>query len=292
MPLNQVLEQRVLTVEISRPEKRNTLDAKTLEEFTALLANAEADDNVRVIVITAQPGIFCAGGDLKEQLENPSASSDSPAGRFITQLQTMTKPMMACVEGPCVGFGTTILYYCDLVYAGASSLFSLPFTALGLTPRFGVSYLAVAATGLHKAAEKILLSEPITAQEALQMGMVSGVFEDDAVRAQTLARAQRLAKLSPVAVRSSKELLRLAMNKYIEAVREREASAFEAAGAPPPAQETRANPHPLPKKPVRPSSKDASPIWTKFLCHKSLKAILELPPRMAFFISGQLVGLT
>ena len=168
--MNQVLEQRVLTVEISRPEKRNTLDAKTLEEFTALLANAEADDNVRVIVITAQPGIFCAGGDLKEQLENPSASSDSPAGRFITQLQTMTKPMMACVEGPCVGFGTTILYYCDLVYAGASSLFSLPFTALGLTPRFGVSYLAVAAAGLHKAAEKILLSEPITAQEALQMG--------------------------------------------------------------------------------------------------------------------------
>lgn len=85
MPLNQVLEQRVLTIEISRPEKRNTLDAKTLEEFTSLLANAEADDNVRVVVITAQPGIFCAGGDLKEQLETrthrpiprPDASSRS-----------------------------------------------------------------------------------------------------------------------------------------------------------------------------------------------------------------------
>ncbi len=237
MPLNQVLEQRVLTIEISRPEKRNTLDAKTLEEFTSLLANAEADDNVRVVVITAQPGIFCAGGDLKEQLENPNASADSPAGRFITQLQSMTKPVIACVEGPCVGFGTTILYYCDLVYAGASSLFSLPFTALGLTPRFGVSYLAVAAAGLHKAAEKILLSEPITAQEALQMGMISAVFEDNVVRAQTLARAQRLAKLSPVAVRSSKELLRLAMNKHIEAVREREAVAFETAAATPAAKE-------------------------------------------------------
>ena len=180
MPLNQVLEQRVLTIEISRPEKRNTLDAKTLEEFTSLLANAEADDNVRVVVITAQPGIFCAGGDLKEQLENPNASADSPAGRFITQLQSMTKPLMACVEGPCVGFGTTILYYCDLVYAGTNSLFSLPFTALGLTPRFGVSYLAVAAAGLHKAAEKILLSEPITAQEALQMGMICLLYTSDA----------------------------------------------------------------------------------------------------------------
>ena len=110
MPLNQVLEQRVLTIEISRPEKRNTLDAKTLEEFTSLLVNAEADDNVRVVVITAQPGIFCAGGDLKEQLENPNASADSPAGRFITQLQSMTKPLMACVEGPCVGFVIMIVY--------------------------------------------------------------------------------------------------------------------------------------------------------------------------------------
>ena len=231
MPLNQVLEQRVLTIEISRPEKRNTLDAKTLEEFTSLLANAEADDNVRVVVITAQPGIFCAGGDLKEQLENPNASADSPAGRFITQLQSITKPVIACVEGPCVGFGTTILYYCDLVYAGASSLFSLPFTALGLTPRFGASYLAVASAGLHKAAEKILLSEPISAQEALQMGLVSAVFEDDVVRAQTLARAQRLAKLSPAAVQASKKLLRSALDKHIETVREQEAVAFEAAAA-------------------------------------------------------------
>ena len=231
MPLNQVLEQRVLTIEISRPEKRNTLDAKTLDEFTEILTKADADESVRVVVITAQPGIFCAGGDLQEQLANPSAAADTPAGRFITTLQKFGKPVVACVEGPCVGFGTTMLYYCDLVYAGASSLFSLPFTALGLTPRFGASYLAVASAGLHKAAEKILLSEPISAQEALQMGLVSAVFEDDVVRAQTLARAQRLAKLSPAAVQASKKLLRSALDKHIEAVREQEAVAFEAAAA-------------------------------------------------------------
>ena len=183
----------------------------------------------------------------------------------------MTKPLMACVEGPCVGFGTTILYYCDLVYAGTSSLFSLPFTALGLPPRFGVSYLAVAAAGLHKAAEKILLSEPITAQEALQMGMISAVFEDNVVRAQTLARAQRLAKLSPVAVRSSKELLRLAMNKHIEAVREREAIAFETAAATPAAKEAQ------------------SGLSSSF---EHAKAILKHSPRMAFFVSNRIVEIT
>lgn len=231
MSLNPTLEKRVLSIEISRPEKRNTLDAKTLDEFTALLTSADTNDDIRVIVITAQPGIFCAGGDLKEQLENPSAAADTPAGRFITTLQNLRKPLIACVEGPCVGFGTTILYYCDLVYAGASSLFSLPFTALGLTPRFGVSYLAVANAGLHKAAEKILLSEPITAQEALEMGLVSAVLDDSAVRTQVLARAQRLARLSPSAVQASKQLLRMALNRHIEAVREQEAAAFEETAA-------------------------------------------------------------
>lgn len=237
MPLNKILENRVLSVEISRPEKRNTLDVATLEEFTAILQKAQADEAVRCVLITAQPGIFCAGGDLTEQLTNPSASAESPAGRFIAQLEAMTKPLVACVEGPCVGFGTTILYYCDLVYAGKSSLFSLPYTALGLTPRFGVSSLAVAAAGLHKAAEKILLSEPITAAEALQMGIVSNLFDDDVVRAQSLARAQRLAKLSPAAVQASKKLLRAALTESMTAVREREAAAFEAAAATPAAKE-------------------------------------------------------
>lgn len=85
MPLNQVLEQRVLTIEISRPEKRNTLDAKTLEEFTSLLANAEADDNVRVVVITAQPVSSALAETSKNNLKTrthrpiprPDASSRS-----------------------------------------------------------------------------------------------------------------------------------------------------------------------------------------------------------------------
>ncbi len=231
MPLNQTLEQRVLFIEISRPEKRNTLDEKTLDEFTALLGKADADDNVRVVLITAQPGIFCAGGDLQEQLSRPDASPGTPAGRFIGQLNSMMKPVIACVEGPCVGLGTTLLYYCDLVYAGSSSLFSLPFTALGLTPRFGASYLAVAGAGLHKAAEKILLSEPISAQEALQMGIVSALFDDASVRSQALARAQRLAKLPPFAVQSAKKLLRQSYAAHLEDVCAREADLFAKAAA-------------------------------------------------------------
>ena len=237
MPVIESFSAHILTLEISRPERRNTLDAAMLSELTAAFEKASTDEDVRVVVLCAQPGIFCAGGDLTEQIKDLNADEDSPSGRMLATLSGCTKPVIACVEGPAVGLAVTMLYYCDLVYAGSRALFSLPFTALGLTPRFGVSFLAAASCGLHKAAEKILLSEPITAQEALSMGIVSGVLDDAQVKEQTLARASRLAKLSPVAVRSSKELLRLAMNKHIEAVREREAVAFETAAATPAAKE-------------------------------------------------------
>lgn len=238
MPLNQLIENRVLTIEISRPEKRNTLDAAAMDEFVSILAQAEADPGVRAVLVTGKPGIFCAGGDLSEQLAAPSASDDSAAGRFVAALEAFSKPLAACVEGPCVGLGTTLLYYCDIVYAGASSLFSLPYTALGLTPRFGVTSLAVSAAGLKKAAEKILLSEPINAQEALQMGIVSTVLDEDVVRAQALTRLQRLAKLPPQAVADTKRLLRAAARgETFEAVRALEAAAFEKAAASPEARE-------------------------------------------------------
>ncbi len=228
MPLIQTQEERVLTIEISRPEKRNTLNAATLEEFTAILEATKASPDVRAVVIAAQPGIFCAGGDLAEQLKALSAADDTPTGRFIATLASFTKPLLACVEGPCVGLGTTILYYCDLVYASRRSLFSLPYTALGLTPRYGISALAVKAAGLHKAAEKLLLSEPISAEEALAMGIVTGLFEDAEVRSQVKARAVRLSKLSPLAVQKTKALLQTARGD-LDAVRLREAAAFEEA---------------------------------------------------------------
>ena len=179
--LHQVLDDNVLRLEISRPEARNTLNAAMLDELTAHIVKGDATDDIHAVLIHAQPGIFCAGGDLKEQLTHLSADADTPAGRLIEALKNCRKPVVACVAGPAVGFGVTLLYYCDLVYASSSSLFALPFTALGLTPRFGVSLLALQNAGYHKAAEKILLSEPISATEALQMGIVSAVCADEEV---------------------------------------------------------------------------------------------------------------
>lgn len=226
MPIIHSINEHILTIEISRPEKRNTLDDEMLESFTELLIKATNDEDVRAVLIHAQPGIFCAGGDLAQQLKAPSADPDTPTGRFIDSLSNCSKPVLAAVEGPAVGLAVTMLYYCDLVYAGERALFSLPFTALGLTPRYGASLLTLLNAGYHKAAEKILLSEPISAKEALDMRLVSGVFPDDMVRAQTLARAQRIAKMSPQAVQSAKALLREAWSQRLAALTASESRTF------------------------------------------------------------------
>lgn len=226
MSIIHSVKNHILSVEISRQEKRNTLDAADLETLTEVFSRAKTDDDVRVVFLHAQPGIFCAGGELSEQLKNPSAEPDTPTGRMIESLSGCTKPIIACVEGPAVGLAATMLYYCDMVYAGSRALFSLPFTALGLTPRYGASLLTLLNAGYHKAAEKILLSEPITATEALDMRLVSGVFPDDQVRAQAQARAERLAKMSPTAVQSAKALLREAWSLRLTALRDSEARTF------------------------------------------------------------------
>lgn len=196
---------RVLVLEISRQPKRNTLDAATLRELALALEEAQNDGLTRALAICAQPGLFSAGSDIDELLHD---AGQPAAAALFEAMRACRIPLLACVQGPAVGLAVTLLLYCDLVYCGRSALFSLPFTALGLTPRFGTATRLVHSAGLHKAAEKLLLSEPVSADEALAMGLVSGVYADDAVLAQTMARADRLAKLPPAAVAGTLGLLR------------------------------------------------------------------------------------
>ena len=235
--LHQVLDDNVLRLEISRPEARNTLNKTMLDELTEHFLKADADDEIRAILLHAQPGIFCAGGDLKEQLTQLSAESQTSGGRLIEAMKRCKKPIVACVAGPAVGFAVTLLYYCDLVYVSSSSLFALPFTALGLTPRFGVSLLALQNAGYHKAAEKILLSEPISATEALAMGLASGVYADEEVFAQADARVKRLAAMPAFAVQNAKALLRSAWSRRLDDITREEQTVFAQAAATPQAQE-------------------------------------------------------
>jgi enoyl-CoA hydratase/carnithine racemase len=105
-------------------------------------------------------------------------------------------------------------------------MFSMPFVALGLCPEFGSSLLAPLSAGYRKAAEKILLSEPISPDEAIEMRLVNQVLDDDKVLEHAMAQAARFNRLPPAAVRESKRLMRLPLKPMLEKLIEEEARAF------------------------------------------------------------------
>lgn len=197
----------VCHIGITRPEKRNTLNAQACATLVELLAQAQRDPEVRVVVLSGNDTIFCAGVDITENLQRTEANQ-AAFDALIQAMIAFDKPVLAAVRGPSLGLGVAMLYYCDIVYCGKKALFSMPFTALGLTPEYGLSKMVVQRAGFHKAAEKMLLSEPIDAMEAYDMGIVNGIVDDDKVLEETLSRAARLTTLPLGSLRATKALLR------------------------------------------------------------------------------------
>ena len=216
----------VFRIEIARPEKKNALSMAMYAAMAEAIAAAHDDGTVRALVIHGQPDVFTAGNDIEDFMKHPPTGPDAPVFRFMMALGMAEKPVIAAVNGPAVGIGTTLLYHCDLAYCGAHAMFSMPFVALGLCPEFGSSLLAPLSAGYRKAAEKILLSEPISPAEAVEMRLINQVLDDDKVLEHAMAQAARFNRLPPAAVRESKRLMRLALKPMLEKLIEEEARAF------------------------------------------------------------------
>lgn len=204
----------VRSIAISRPEKRNALSLAMIDELADALLAANADPAVRAVVLQGLPEIFSAGTDLAEAAASPDRYDRE--ARLLAAADAFEKPLLAAVNGPAVGLAVVVLLACDLVYCGKHALFSLPYTALGETPAHGAACRLAAACGRHLASEKLLLSEPISAEEARELRIVNGIFEDSEVLRQTAARALRLAKLPPEAVKATKTLIRRACERDLE----------------------------------------------------------------------------
>jgi len=161
-----------------------------------------------VILLHGQPEIFSAGNDLEDFLRAPPQNEDAPVFRLMAALSGAAKPVVAAVNGAAVGIGTTLLLHCDLVYCADDSRFSVPFVNLGLCPEFGSSLLLPLAAGYHRAAEKMLLGEPASAEEALELGLVNRILPPPEVLDHAKRQCARLAQLPPTALRETKRLLK------------------------------------------------------------------------------------
>ena len=214
------IEDGVMTIRINRPQKKNALTVAMYEGLADAIQAADEDDDVRVMLLRGTDGVFCAGNDIQDFLQWPPFDESSQVVRFLMTLIHARKPIVAAVQGPAVGVGTTMLFHCDLVYAGEGARFSLPFVNLALVPEAGSSYMLPQMFGHQRAAELLMLGEPFDAQMASEAGFVNAIYADDQVIAIAEEKARQLAAKPPAALRLTKALLKRGSQPQIaEAVR-------------------------------------------------------------------------
>jgi enoyl-CoA hydratase/carnithine racemase len=202
------VEQRVGRIQLSRLDKKNALTGEMYAGLADAVAGADADPQVRALLLHGSPECFCAGNDVADFLNRPPLAEGSPSQRFFKAMLDLKKPIVAAVGGPAVGIGTTMLLHCDLVYAADNARFQLPFVPLGIVPEFGSTYLLPLLAGYPRAAELLLLGQPFTAQKAYEVGIVTGVLPKESLFAEAEKAVSILASLPPESLRLTKQLLK------------------------------------------------------------------------------------
>jgi enoyl-CoA hydratase/carnithine racemase len=226
MTIKTETTEGVARIEIARPEKKNALTVAMYQQMADAIAAAHDDGAVRAIVIHGQPDIFTAGNDLEDFMKNPPTGMDAPVFQFMMALGMAEKPVVAAVNGAAVGIGTTMLAHCDLAYCADNAMFSMPFVSLGLCAEFGSSLLVPLAAGYHKAAEKLLLGEPLSAEEALEMKLVNRILPPNEVLDYAIKQARRFNNLPPTSVRETKRLMKAGWKSVTEKIIADEAQTF------------------------------------------------------------------
>ncbi len=226
MTIKSFVLNGVATIEIARPEKKNAITVAMYNAMAEALLAANAEPAVRAVLITGQPGIFTSGNDIDDFMNQPRQAGVSPAVGFMKALLGCEKPVVAAVTGAAIGIGTTMLLHCDLVYVSDEARLAMPFASLGLVPEFAASLLVPARVGHAQAAEKLLLGDPFTAEEAVEMRIANAVLPASEVVRHARRMAERFNSLPPGAVRESKRLMRRATQAAVLDAIEAEAVVF------------------------------------------------------------------
>ena len=216
----------VMSITLNRVDKKNSITAAMYATMADALAQAETDATVRAVVFQGHETIFSAGNDIGDFLNAPPVTGESPVFRFLRGISTFPKPVLAAVCGPAVGIGTTMLFHCDLVYAGDNAAFSMPFVNLGLCPEAASSYLAPQLMGYGRAAEALLLGEPFMAEAALEMGLISRIVPPAEVAALAQRQAQKLAAKPLSSLLETKRLMKQSQAPLVAARMAEEGQSF------------------------------------------------------------------
>jgi enoyl-CoA hydratase/carnithine racemase len=203
------LDGGVLELTMDRPDKRNALTRPMYTAMAEALEAAAENPAVRAVLLCGSGDGFCAGNDLADFVSGaPPLAEDSPSRRFLRAISSHPKPIVAAVQGNAVGIGTTMLLHCDLVVLAEGARLVLPFVKLGVVPEAASSLLLPRLVGHQRAAELMLLGEPLDAATAREIGLANRVVAPAALMETARGLAAKLAAQAPTALRLTKALLK------------------------------------------------------------------------------------
>ena len=219
--------EAVLCLTLDRAEKKNAITQEMYQSLATKINEAASDFDIRAVVITASGDCFTAGNDINDFANDPQMDEGSPVFNFLFAIHNFPKPLIAAVKGRAVGIGTTMLMHCDLVTANPDTKFSMPFVSLGLVAEGGSSYLFPRLVGHAKAAEIFFTGRTFSADEALSMGLINQIAEDELAAA--MALAQEISQQPPTAVINTKALLKSGSHEALNQVIRAEGELFKLA---------------------------------------------------------------
>lgn len=201
----------VLALTLNNPEKRNALATPVLAMIADALDAVRDDDGLRCVVIAGSPKVFAAGADINELARKDTAGAlADPRPGVWTRIRSFPKPVVAAVEGWCLGAGNELLLCCDLAVAGAGAKFGQPETNLGIIPGAGGTATLPRVVGRMNAMQMVLLGQPIDAATAQRLGLILEVVEDGTALARAMELAATIASRAPVAMRQGKAMVNAA----------------------------------------------------------------------------------
>jgi len=200
--------EHILRIKINRPQKKNALTIAMYAAMADAIVQADEDNDIRVVFLHGTADCFTAGNDLQDFKDYRPDGEVRPANSFLVAIRRAKKPIVAAVGGVAVGVGTTMLLHFDLVYAGESAQFRLPFVNLGLCPEAASSFLLPRLIGHPRASELLLLGELFSVAKAREIGLVNAVYPDSEFIDKSYVQAQKLAHQPPASVQLTKALLK------------------------------------------------------------------------------------
>jgi 2-(1,2-epoxy-1,2-dihydrophenyl)acetyl-CoA isomerase len=203
----------VATITLNRPEAMNSLTVEMKTALRTAVDEAAGDTTVRAVLLTGSGRAFCAGQDLREHAANLESGRGLDGtvqehyNPIVLGITSMRKPVVAAVNGMAAGAGASLAFACDLIIASERAAFATAFTKIGLAPDSGMSWTLQRLVGRAKAAELLLLAEPVPAAAALEIGLVNQVAPADQLDTVARALAGQLAVGPTAAYGAVKEAL-------------------------------------------------------------------------------------